>query len=488
MLQNPTTHTKEQKAIAIKSAIYTLISMAVIVIVVIFTLPAYMSPFLRIGTLSFIGSQSRVWFFCFSAALSAALIFNLGLLTHKLGIKSNAINLSLIIFVFLNIGLSLAQATVIDYTVAWEHNIIAGVFTAHAVICIFLYALIILIKKGLKRAPWVVFCLTPLLAVGGLNIFIWFGVYGHTIAFYQAALLFTALLTVFLMQVGEPYLERQHKLHDGYIHKEGCLSPFVFNQGEGGRNCEDAERRVQGSRRGGILLVEGRGGHQSPVCNDINTPTILPNETASKFIIQLNTIKKIASILICFLFVLITVILTYEAYLSHQLHINTLSSFGERNRDWFLVFSIALSVSLIINLNTLLNKLPFKRNGVKYIYLAFLAFNIVLALLQAYIIDWAFHRQHIALAAAFTAHGLLCIFIFMGLVIKFGGIKRVIWVTVLLIPMLVIGALNFRMIYLMGGLINFYQIQMVYASLVAVFLLQSWTPSANETNEAKYIV
>ena len=165
---------------------------------------------------------------------------------------------------------------------------------------------------------------------------------------------------------------------------------------------------------------------------------------------------------------------------SYELFSNTLSSVGYRNQEWFFYFSVSMSAALIFNLGCLLNALKIKTQWVKLAVAFFLFINMALAMAQSLVIDLSVRQQHMVLAIVFTAHSIVTIFLFVGLVIKSNINKKGIrlvdlsFIAFYIAPIFIVGILNLqRVIAVYGFLVNFYQTILVLTGLCVVHLMHA---------------
>jgi len=166
----------------------------------------------------------------------------------------------------------------------------------------------------------------------------------------------------------------------------------------------------------------------------------------------------------------------------------TLSNVGNHNQEWFLIWSICFSLACMINLMSLGIKL---RLGFKIRLLLGMMLLLVLplAVLQALIIDYSVQPAHIILATTFAAYGLICIVLFNVLLIieKTRQRKRFYWQGFLYFILLaVVGMSNIFAHEYYGFLIAAYQLALVYACLITVFLMQLFTRKIRPQLQEKF--
>jgi len=166
--------------------------------------------------------------------------------------------------------------------------------------------------------------------------------------------------------------------------------------------------------------------------------------------------------------------LSIFVFTQDRLLARTLSNIGLHNNVWFIIWSICFSLACMINLETLKLKIGIK--GIKGILLTILLSLILpLAIIQAVIIDYRVNALHIYLAIVFTSYGLTMIIGFMVLltIIKTRSNKKLykrgfLYFLILAVP----GLSNFWAINHFGLLIAAFQIALIYACLIVVFLMQ----------------
>ena len=165
------------------------------------------------------------------------------------------------------------------------------------------------------------------------------------------------------------------------------------------------------------------------------------------------------------------VALTVVPILHEGLMTWTLSFIGESEREWFLVFSVVLSVAFSVNLKLFLRKVEEKETTPLFDFLILL--NIPLAISQALIIDPRVATFHIVLAASFTAHSILLATFFITFNARKSKKRGLILAAPLISMMFAAGVLNLYMtIVIHNQLIAIYQLILIYSMIIAIFSLQ----------------
>ena len=177
-------------------------------------------------------------------------------------------------------------------------------------------------------------------------------------------------------------------------------------------------------------------------------------------------------------FALVLLTLSLSLYVLGQerqeLFYNTFSSIGERYRAWFLLFSVCLSLTLLVNVKILAAKLRFTKRIIIMLG-AFLFFNMPLALAQALIIDPVVGTEHLYLAIAFTAHSLMAVLIVIFLILSIKGKKWLVQMACYLSLLVVAGMLNLYILLEAHGIvIAFYQLVLVWTTIAVIFCMQHY--------------
>jgi hypothetical protein len=177
--------------------------------------------------------------------------------------------------------------------------------------------------------------------------------------------------------------------------------------------------------------------------------------------------------LVTTVFFIVSVLLSFVALSDETLFTMTLSSIGNKNRAWFLIFSVSMCLSFSINILVFVHKSMFKFKKISFLFMI-LTIGLILGMLQSLIIDYSVRVLHRILSAAFAGYSItlsLILFILSMFLNYKKHTKQFIFALLSIVSLLSVGLANLVVINKIG-LIAFYELLIVYVLLLTSFVIQ----------------